>query len=102
MHPKNASQIKKLPSSIRVLRFNDEELILENLGVWSRRIDGDWDILPPLDFFSQVIESSLTCPNQGKNCTCETNYFTQTGTLATANFFAASVLFHPFSNRSCW
>jgi len=42
-------------------------------------------------FSEQVIESSLTCLNQWKNCSCETENFTQTDHLANAIFFAASV-----------
>ena len=87
MHPVDASQIKKLPSPIRFLRFSDEELILENLGVWSRRIIDFLIKLLLVEFFPQLIESSLTCLNQGKNCSCETKNFTQTGSFATANFF---------------
>jgi len=71
-------------------------VILENLNDWSSRIDEGWGNLLRIDFFSQAIESSLTCSNRGKNCSCETKYFTQTDVLATANFFAASVLISLF------
>ena len=84
MHPMDASQIKKLPSLIHFLCFIDEDVILENLGFWSRWIgDGIIDLLRFV-LFPQVIEFRLTCTNQGKNCSCETNKFAQTDRFAIA------------------
>ena len=71
--------------------MGDEELILENIANRSSRIMASQNELLRFVFSEQVIESSLTCLNQWKNCSCETENFTQTDHLANAIFFAASV-----------